>query len=119
MQARISILSLQLQIDSVSTLDRLSKAQNIASGCSDFITQCIMVRINHCTHWHHPFYSPKFSKIYRCWIVWGKNTCVVIIPSFLAITYIGQSIYLRLISRFQFIVFSCVASDRRLYEICR
>ena len=48
----------------------------------------------------HPIYSHKSSKIYRCWIVWGKNIYVVIIPSFLAITFIGQSIYLHLINRF-------------------
>ena len=56
---------------------------------------------NHCTY--HPFYSPKSSKIYRCWIVWGQNIRVVIIPSFLALAYLGRSIYLYLISRFQFI----------------
>ena len=50
---------------------------------------------------YHLFYSPKFSKIYRCWIVWGKNIRIVIIPSFLAITLLGQSIHLHLIRRFQ------------------
>ena len=75
--------------------------QIIATACCDFIAQCIIVRINHCTY--HPFYSPKSAKIYRCWIVWGQNIRVVIIPSFLAIAYLGQSIYLHLISRFQFI----------------
>ena len=33
--------------------------------------------------------------------MWGKKNCIVIIPSFLAITLLGQSIYLHLISRFQ------------------
>ena len=28
---------------------------------------------------------------YRCWIVWGKDIRVIIIPSFLAIAYMGQS----------------------------
>ena len=55
----------------------------------------------------------KSSKIYRCWIVWGKNIWVVIVPSFLAITYMGQSIYLHLISRFQFIASSYLASVTR------
>ena len=56
------------------------------------------------THKHyHPFYPPKSPKIYRCWIMWGKNIYIVIIPSFLAITYIGQSISLHLINRFRFI----------------
>ena len=78
-------------------LFHLSIVQTVASGVCDFIAQCIIVRIiNHCTY--HPFYSLKSSKIYRCWIVWGQNIRVVIIPSFLAIVYLGQSIYRHLIS---------------------
>ena len=45
----------------------------------------------------------KSSKIYRCWIIWNKNICVAILPSILAITYLGQTIYhphLPVISRF-------------------
>ena len=87
-------LSPQLQIDYQSMLFRIGIVQTAVFGCCDFIAQCILVRINHCTY--HPFYSPKSSKIYRCWIVCGKNVCVVIIPLILAITYIGQSIYLHL-----------------------
>ena len=92
---RIAALPVQLQIDSdsASMLFHLSIAQGTLNGCCDFIAQCTLVRINHCTY--HPFYSPKSSKIYRCWIVWGKNIRVVIVPLFLAIIYIGQSIYLR------------------------
>ena len=60
-------------------------------------------RQNHSSCIHHLFYSPKSSKIHRCWIVWGKNIHIVIIPSFLAITLLGQSIYHNLISRFHFI----------------
>ena len=74
--------------------------QSIASGCCDFLAQCILVRINHCTY--HPFYLPESSKIYRCWIVWGQDIRVVIIPSFLAVAYLGRSIYFHLISRLQF-----------------
>ena len=65
-----------------------------------------------------PFFSPKSSKIYRCWIVWGKNIRVVIIPSFLAITYLGQSSYLHLISRFQFIASSSLARATWHINIC-
>ena len=65
--------------------------QSVSSGCCDFLAQCILVRINQCTY--HSFYSPKSSKIYRCWIVWGQNIRVVIIPSFLAVAYLGRSIY--------------------------
>ena len=32
----------------------LGIVQPIASGCCDFLAQCILVRINHCAH--HPFY---------------------------------------------------------------
>ena len=85
----------------------LEIVQLISSGC-DFLAQGILVRINHCTY--HPFYSPKSSKIYRCWIVWGQNIRVVIIPSFLAVAYLGRSIYLHLIIRFQFIASSYLAS---------
>jgi hypothetical protein len=42
--------------------------------------------------------------------VWGKDIRVVIIPSFLAIAFSGQSIYLHLISRFRFIASSYLAS---------
>ena len=91
-QSRIRTLSLQDQIDSQFMLFRLSIIQSTASGCCDFLAQCILVRINHCTY--HPFYSSKSSKIYRCWIVWGQNIYVVIFPSFLAIVYMGQPIYL-------------------------
>ena len=61
--------------------------QTVIAGSCDFIAQCILVRIvKHCTY--HLFYSPKFSKIFRCWTVWGKDIRVVIIPSFLAIAYL-------------------------------
>ena len=38
------------------------------------------------------------TKIYRCWIVWGCNIYVVILPSILAIAFLGQfdSVNLRL-----------------------
>ena len=55
---------------------------------------------------YHPFCSPKSSKIYRCWIIWSQNTRVVIIPSFLAVAYLGRSIYLHSIIRFEFTVSS-------------
>ena len=68
----------------------ISIVQGTVSGCCDFLAQSILVRIlNHFTY--HPFYSPKSSKIYRCWIVWGQIISVVIVPSFLAIAYLGQS----------------------------
>ena len=114
-QFHISIPSLQPQIDSQSILFHLSIFQIIAIGCCDFIAQCILVRMNHCTT-YHPFYSPKSSKIYRCWIVWGQNIRVVIIPLFFAVAYLGQSISLaghfHLISRFQFIASSYLASAK-------
>jgi hypothetical protein len=88
-QMRIGALSPQDENDSQSMLYRTSIVQMVANGSCDFIAQSILVRINHCTY--HPFYSPTVSsKIFRCWIVWGKDIRVVIIPSFLAIAYIGQ-----------------------------
>ena len=92
----------------------LETLQIVLAGCCDFLAQSILVRINHWTY--HLFYSPKSSKIYRCWIVWGRNVRVVIIPSFLAVTYLGRSIYLHLISRFQFIASSYLGSA--IFEQC-
>jgi len=62
-------LSPQLQIDMQTMLYHIQIVQASTIGCCDFISQCIL--------------------IYRCWIVWGKNIHVVIIPSFLAITFIA------------------------------
>ena len=71
---------------------------------------------------HEPLYLsihwPKSSKIYRCWIVWGKNIRVAIIPLFLAIAYLGQSSYPHLISRFQFIASSSLARVTWRNDIC-
>ena len=89
-------LSLQLQIDLQAIFYRIMVTQETVDACCDFTAQCIIVRINYSSSIYHLFYSPKSSKIYRCWIVWGKNIRVVIIPSFLAITLLGQSIYLHL-----------------------
>ena len=36
----------------------------------------------------------KYSKIYRCWMVWNRNIRVVIIPLIFAVTFFGQSTYL-------------------------
>ena len=87
MQWHVRTQPVQLQINSQSMLFHITIIQSIANGCCDFVAQCTLVRISHWTY--HSFYSPKSSKIYRCWIVWGKDTRVVIIPSFLAITYIS------------------------------
>ena len=40
------------------------------------------------------------QKIYRCWIVWGYNIRVVILPSVLAFAFLGPSIYLHSLSGF-------------------
>ena len=98
---RLESLPVQLQSDLQLMYYRILIAQGTVFGGCDFIAQCTLVRINHCAY--HLFYSPKSSKIYRCWIVWGKDIRVVIVPLILAITYLGQSIDLPLISRFEFI----------------
>src|SRR5882757_2788074 len=64
-------------------------AQIIVFGFCDFIAQSILVRTI-----IHLIYSSHFSKIHRCWIVWGRNIRVVIIPSILAFAFLGLSIYL-------------------------
>ena len=55
-------LSLQYSMVPVDTLSgsrqliyRVVIVQTVASGCCDFIAQCIMVSINHCTNMNHPF----------------------------------------------------------------
>ena len=94
--------------------------RTITSGCCDFISQCVIVRTNHLYISSIFNYSPKPSKIYRCWIVWGQNIRVVIIPSFMAIACLGQSIhFLHLISRFQFISSSYLASSDRRRNTCQ
>jgi hypothetical protein len=87
MQMGIGALSPQDQNDPLSMIYRAFIVQIVATGSCDFIAQCILVCLNHRAY--HPFYSPKSSKIFRCWIVWGKDIRVAIFPSFLAITYIG------------------------------
>src|SRR5882757_10303967 len=67
----------------------LAIAQIIVFGFCDFIAQSILVRTI-----IHLIYSSHFSKIHRCWIVWGRNIRVVIIPAILAFAFLGPSIYL-------------------------
>ena len=98
----IYILSPLLQIDLVSILNRIRAVQLTVDSFCDFTSQGILVCIDHSNCIYYPFYSPKSSKIYRCWIIWGKNTRIVIIPLFLAITFLCQCIYLHLISQIQF-----------------
>ena len=52
-QWRISTLSLQLQNDSEPMMFRIYIIQSIVTSGCDFIAQCILVRIIHCTY--HPF----------------------------------------------------------------
>ena len=118
MHIRIRTLSPQLQMDYQSMLSRIIIFQGTVNGCCDFIAQCVIVCVNHCTY--HPFYSRKSAKIYRCWIVWGQNILVVIIPSFLAIAYFGiyLLIWFDLMSRSQFIASSYLASTTWRKCIC-
>ena len=80
-------ITLPVQLDLQSMLLRINMVQIVLNGCRDIIAQCVLVSTNHCTH---AFYLPKSSKVYRCWMVWGKNIRVIIVPSFLVITCIGQ-----------------------------
>ena len=108
----LSVVQFHLSTTSSDSRLTLTIIQATASGFCDFLAQCILVRIN-----HYPFYSlaPKYLKIYRCWIIWGGNIRVVILPSILAITYLGQSIYyLHFNKLIQFIASSYLDRDRSL-----
>jgi len=59
----------QIQFAPQPTMLRIEIVQNVVNGFCDFIAQCIL--------------------IFRCWIVWGKDIRVAIIPSFLAISFIA------------------------------
>ena len=50
---RISFLSVVQSRISVLALFVLQIIQSTVSGCCDFLAQCVLVRINHCTY--HPF----------------------------------------------------------------
>ena len=115
-QTRAGALPPQLQIGLQPMIFRVLTVQATANACCDFLAQCILVRMKNCTC--HPLYWPESSKIYRCWIVWGKDIRVVIIPSFLAIAYLRQWFYLHLISRFHVIASSSLARATWLIFIC-
>ena len=53
------------------------------------ITSILLLNLSYkpCLSFVH---SSKFSKIYRCWIAWNRSIRVIIIPSILAFTYLGQ-----------------------------
>ena len=59
-QWRASTLSLQLQIDLRPIMIRIGDVQITVDACCDFISQCIIVRINHSIC--HPIYSAKIFK---------------------------------------------------------
>ena len=48
-----SIVPVDSLSDSRQIIYRLAIVQTLASGCCDFIAQCIMVSINHCTYMNH------------------------------------------------------------------
>jgi hypothetical protein len=73
-----------LQNDDNTMTYYLTIANIIVFACCDFIAQSIIVRTI-----IHSIYSSNFSKIHRCWIIWGRNIRVVIIPSMLAFAYLG------------------------------
>ena len=81
-----------VQTGDVSIAFRTTIAQGVLFGCCDFLAQCILVRATDNAYRFHLFiYS---SKIRRCWIVWGCNMRVVIVPCILAFAYLGRSINL-------------------------
>jgi hypothetical protein len=58
-----------LRNNSTTLIFGIQTFQIVSNACCDFIAQCIL--------------------IYRCWIVWGRDIRVLIIPSILAITCIA------------------------------
>ena len=79
-----------MQINHNTLLTNLAIVHSIVFACCDFIAQSILVRITDNVY-HSLQYSSKSLQIYRCWIVWGHNTRVVVVPSILAIGFLGQS----------------------------
>ena len=59
------------------------------------------------------------QKIYRCWIVWGYNIRVIIVPSFLAFAFLGPLIYLHLLIDFNlwFLAIWIAAGAAPLYMV--
>ena len=87
----------QLATDPVNLnlMYRMSFVSAAINGFCDFISQSILV----CTTSSHyayrsSYHSSKTLKIYRCWIVWGRDTRVVIVPSILTFAFLGLSTYL-------------------------
>ena len=60
-------------------------------ACCDFIAQLVLVRTTGDAYYLK--YSSMSSKIYRCWIVWGRNIRVVIVPSILAFAFLSPSLF--------------------------
>ena len=82
------LASLQLVLQNVKLEYHLQIIQSIIFASCDVIAQSILVR----TTGNNYHYSSNSRKIYRCWIVWGCNIRVVIIPSFLAFVFLGTLI---------------------------
>src|SRR5277367_6441280 len=83
-------------MQSDTTLLSISRTRGTINGFCDFISQTILV----CTTYQvsRSFHSSISSKVYRCWIVWGHDIRVVIIPSVLIFTFLGPSTYLHSLS---------------------
>ena len=67
----------------------LAVIHGILFACCDTIAQLILVRTT--VDAYYSIYLLKPSKIYRCWIVWGRSNRVVIVPLFLAFAFLGLS----------------------------
>ena len=80
-----------------SGLERVNRFRHLITiegtlfACCDFIAQTILVCAAGDVYYSVSSY--KFSKIYRCWIVWDHNIHVVIVPSILAFAFLRLSSY--------------------------
>ena len=63
-----------------------------------------------------PIVLIQTSKVYRCWMAWGRNMRVMIIPAILAFTFLGLSTYLNssFTSQFQYIAYSSLDNSPEL-----
>ena len=87
---------LQLILQNVEILYHLEIIEITLFGFCDVIAQSILVRQLAMAIIIHLI----VQKIYRCWIVWGYNIRVVIIPAFLAFAFLGTLIILHSLSDF-------------------
>jgi hypothetical protein len=74
---------------------RLSTASTVLLGIVDFLSQMILVGISFIfgISASEVFWPQSLHQIYRCWIVWSRNSYVVSPLAFLAVASLGEDYY--------------------------